>query len=68
MTDNELKVEALRVAVEIARESMFARRITAENRWESRSMTSGIQSFPDLPGIELDEVIKNYTAIVRTMR
>ena len=64
MTDNELKTELLRVAVDIARENMFAKRTSAENRYERRMEES---PYPDLPGLNLDEIILNYDALIKVV-
>lgn len=64
MTDNELKVEAMRLAMDIARENMFAKRQTLESRWESRTTA---EVYPDLPGTNVEEVLLNYTLIAKAL-
>ena len=61
MTDNGLKVEALKIAVAIATENMFARRMTQENRFDRRTLGG---EYPELSGLQITEVVENYHALM----
>ena len=57
MTDNELKLEVLKVSLDLARENTFSKRGALVSKWESRTEEA---PYPDLPQISLDEVVLNY--------
>jgi hypothetical protein len=61
MNDNELKLQVLEVAVDIARENMFARRMTQENRFERRTLGG---EYPELVGLQIAEIVENYHTLM----
>ena len=64
MTDNQLKLEALKLAIDMARETMFARRTEVENAWSHRVMEV---SYPKLPTIDTEEVVKNFAILMQAL-
>ena len=58
MTDNELKLKVLEMAMDVARENMFAKRQTVENRWQHSQLTP--TQYPDLPTIDMNDVFHSY--------
>ena len=66
MTDNALKLKVLEMAMDVARDNMFNKRNTIENRW-NRSELSGIP-FPDLPDVEVDTAILIYVRLMDTIK
>jgi hypothetical protein len=56
MTDNELKFKVLDMAMDVARENMFAKRQTVENRWQHAPGSP----YPDLPTIDMNDVFHAY--------
>jgi len=64
MTDNELKFKVLEMAMDVARENMFAKRQTVENRWQQLSGTK----YPDLPTIDMNDVFNAYNLMMDTIK
>jgi hypothetical protein len=57
MTDNELKIEVMKFALDIARESMYTKRGNLENEYERRTEDKTLYV---LPSIDVDEVTAVY--------
>lgn len=64
MTDNQLKIELLKLAIDVARETMFAKRTVIENRWQTRTAE---EPFPDVPGIDHKEIVKVYNTLMKAV-
>ena len=64
MTDNQLKLEVLRMASEFARETMYATRMSLENAWNHRVTET---PFPKLPGVDVGETIKIYHKLMNAV-
>lgn len=62
MTDNELKFKVLEMAMDVARDNMFAKRQTVENRWQHSQLTP--TQYPNLPEIEVDTAILIYVRLM----
>ena len=65
MTDNQLKLEILRLALDAARETMYARRTEAENAWSHRVVEA---PFPKLPTLDLGEAVTAYQTLMEAIR
>ena len=65
MTDNQLKLEVLRLALDIARETMYARRTEVENAWQHRVTET---PFPKLPTLDLEEAVITYNTLMGAVR
>ena len=65
MTDNQLKLEVLKLAIDGAREAMFAERIVLENRWQARTTE---EAFPELPGIDVGKIVAAYEALMGALK
>lgn len=65
MTDNQLKLEMLKLAIDMARETMFARRTEVENAWSHRIVEA---PYPKLPTIDTAEVVKNFAILMEAIR
>lgn len=65
MTDNQLKLEMLKLAIDMARETMFARRTEVENAWSHRIVEA---PYPKLPTIDAEEVVKNFAILMEAIR
>ena len=61
MTDNQLKLEVLRLAIDVARETMFARRTEVENAWSHRIVEA---PYPKLPTIDINEIVNTYNTLM----
>jgi hypothetical protein len=66
MTDNELKFKVLQMAMDVARDNMFNKRNTIENRWNGNGL-SGVP-YPDLPEIEVDTAVLIYVRLMDAIR
>jgi hypothetical protein len=66
MTDNELKFKVLEMAMDVARDNMFNKRNTLENRWNRSDLTGA--PFPDLPEIEVDTAVLIYVRLMDAIR
>ena len=64
MTDNQLKLEVLRLALDTARETMYARRTEVENGWSHRVAET---PFPKLPTLDLAEAVTTYKTLMGAM-
>lgn len=64
MSSEALRIEALKIASDIAVQNMFARRMTLENRWERRTTE---EEFPELPGLDIQEIVNNYRTIMNNV-
>lgn len=64
MTDNQFKIEVLKMALEIARETMYNSRAVIEGRWERRTTE---EEFPELPSLSVQEVVNNYRTIMNNV-
>lgn len=65
MTDNQLKLEVLRLALDTARETMYARRTEVENAWQHRVAET---PFPKLPTLDLGEVVTVYQTLMGAVK
>ena len=65
MTDNQLKLEVLRLALDTARETMYARRTEMENGWQHRVTE---MPFPKLPSLDLGEAVTTYNVLMEAVR
>jgi hypothetical protein len=61
MTDNELKIEVMKFALDIARESMYTKRGNLENEYERRTEDKTLYV---LPSIDVDEVTSVYKKLL----
>ena len=61
MTDNELKIEVMKFALDIARESMYTKRVNLENEYERRTEDKTLYV---LPSIDVDEVTAVYKKLL----
>ena len=64
MTDNELKFKVLEMAMDVARDNMFNKRNTLENRWSNNNS----EPYPDLPEIEVDTAVLIYVRLMDAIR
>ena len=67
MTDNELKFKVLEMAMDVARENMFAKRQTVENRWQHSRPQLAPTQYPDLPTIDMNDVFHAYNSMMDTI-
>lgn len=65
MTDNQLKLEVLRMASEFSRETMYARRTELENAWQHRVTET---PYPKLPTVDLTETVNAYHVLMEAIR
>jgi hypothetical protein len=65
MTDNQLKLEVLRMALDTARETMYARRTEVENGWAHRVTET---PYPRLPTLDLGEVVTVYQTLIGAVK
>ena len=68
MTDNELKFKVLEMAMDVARDNMFNKRNTIENRWNAGGLSGPRTPFPDLPEIEVDTAVLIYVRLMDAIR
>jgi hypothetical protein len=61
MTDNELKIEVMKFALDIARESMYTKRGNLENEYERRTED---RTHYVLPSIDVGEVTSVYKTLL----
>jgi hypothetical protein len=66
MTDNELKFKVLEMAMDVARDNMFNKRNTIENRWQHSQSTP--TQYPDLPEIEVDTAVLIYVRLMDAIK
>lgn len=64
MTDNQLKLEILKLAIDVAKETMFARRAEVENAWSHRVVEA---PYPKLPTVDTKEVVKTYDVFMKAV-
>jgi len=64
MTDNQLKLEVLKLAINITTETVYARRLEVENGWQHRTAEV---PFPKLPTLDLGEAVTTYKILMGAM-